>query len=99
MKRLLISTVAIVALTGIASAADITLIAPGGIRAALDDLVPKFEQQTGNKVKMTIGSGGGTKQQVVRGEPFDVPVVQPPLEPVLASGHVVTASETPLAHV
>jgi len=99
MKHLVVSAVAVLALTGVASAAEIALIAPGGIRAALEDLVPKFEQQTGHKVKMTIGSGGGTKQQVIKGEPFDVPVVQLPLEPVLASGHVVTASETPLAHV
>jgi molybdate transport system substrate-binding protein len=99
MKHLVVSAIAILALTSAVSAAEITLIAPGGIRAALEDLVPKFEQQTGNKVKMTIGSGGGTKQQVIKGEPFDVPVVQLPLQPVLASGHVVVASETPLAHV
>ena len=33
------------------------------------------------------------------GEPFDVPIVQLPLDPVLASGHVIAASETPLAFV
>jgi molybdate transport system substrate-binding protein len=36
---------------------------------------------------------------VVRGEPFDVPIVQPPYPDVLASGHVVVSSETPLATV
>src|SRR5262249_29946620 len=46
-----------------------------------------------------FGSGGGTKQQVARGEPFDVPVVQPPYPEVLASGHVVADSATPLATV
>jgi molybdate transport system substrate-binding protein len=33
------------------------------------------------------------------GEPFDVSIVQPPHEDVLASGHVVTASEKALATV
>jgi molybdate transport system substrate-binding protein len=50
-------------------------------------------------VKATFGSGLGTKQQVARGEPFDVPIVQPPYPEVLASGHVVATSATPLATV
>ena len=101
MRHLLATTVAALALGGAnaASAAEITLIAPGGIRAAIEALIPKFEQQSGHKVKATFGSGGGTKARVIKGEPFDVPVVQLPLEPVIASGQVVPASETPLAHV
>ena len=82
-----------------AEAAEITLIAPGGIRAALEELIPGFERASGHRVKATFGSGGGTKERIVKGEPFDVPVAQPPLDPVIASGHVVLASETPLASV
>ena len=82
-----------------ARADEITLVAPGGIRAAIEKMIPAFEQKTGHKVKATFGSGLGTKQQVVRGEPFDVPVVQPPYPDVLASGHVVADSATPLATV
>jgi molybdate transport system substrate-binding protein len=81
------------------AADDITLVAPGGMKAALDRLLPGFEQQTGHKVKATIGSGLGTKQQVARGDRFDVPIVQPPYPEVLASGNVVTTSATPLATV
>jgi molybdate transport system substrate-binding protein len=78
---------------------EITLIAPGGIRDAIQTMIPDFERKTGHTVKATFGSGGGTKQQVMRGEPFDVPIVQPPLAEVLATGHVIAASETPLATV
>ena len=35
----------------------------------------------------------------MQGEPFDVPIVQPPLADVLATGHVIADSETPLATV
>jgi len=84
---------------GAASAAELTLVAPGGIAAALQDLTAKYEAKSGNTVKATYGSGGGTKSQVIKGEAFDVPVVQPPLAPVTASGNVIAASETPLAHV
>jgi molybdate transport system substrate-binding protein len=82
-----------------ARAAEVTLIAPGGIRAALQQMIPNFEKATGHKVAATFGSGGGTKARVIKGEPFDVPIVQLPLEPVIASGHVVVTSETPLANV
>lgn len=82
-----------------ASAVEITLIAPGGIRAALQQMFPAFQAKTGNTVKGTFGSGGGTKAQVVKGDPFDVPVVQVPYDDVIKSGHVVVASETPLANV
>jgi len=101
MKYLLLSAVAILTAWSYpgARAAEVTLIAPGGIRAAVEQMIPDFETATGHKVKATFGSGGGTKERVVKGEPFDVPIVQPPLEPVLASGHVVAASETPLATV
>jgi molybdate transport system substrate-binding protein len=78
---------------------EITLVAPGGIRAAVEQMIPAFEKKTGHKVKATFGSGLGTKRQVAAGEPFDVPIVQPPYAEVLASGHVVAGSETPLASV
>ena len=76
-----------------------TLAAPGGIRAAIERLIVEFERRSGYGVSATFGSGGATKQRVLDGEPFDVPIVQPPLDRVRASGYVVVASETPLASV
>jgi molybdate transport system substrate-binding protein len=101
MKYLLSSAVLALALgsSTCAGAVELTLIAPGGIRAAVNQMLPEFERKTGNTVKATFGSGGGTKARVVKGEPFDVPVVQVPYEDVIKSGHVVVASETPLANV
>jgi molybdate transport system substrate-binding protein len=82
-----------------ARADDVTLVAPGGIQAAIEQLITGFEKKTGHKVKATFGSGLGTKRQVAAGEPFDVPIVQPPYPEVVASGHIVVASATPLATV
>ena len=75
---------------------EVTLIAPGGIRAAIEQMIPGFEKKTGYKVNATFGSGGGTKKQVVQGDVFDVPIVQPPYPDVLASGNVVESTATPL---
>ena len=78
---------------------EISLIAPGGIRLAVEQLLPGFESKTGYKVKPTFGSGVGTRQQVARGEAFDVPILQSPYQEVLASGNVVAESATPLASI
>src|SRR4051794_3872008 len=80
-----------------ARADKITLIAPGGIRDAIEKLIPAFEKKTGHTVKPTFGSGGGTHRQVVNGDRFDVPIVQPPFDDVITSGHVVKATQRLLA--
>jgi molybdate transport system substrate-binding protein len=79
--------------------AELTLIAPGGIRTALEQLIPVFEKATAHKVTPTFTSGGATKAKIVDGEFIDVPVLQPPLDQVIASGNVVATSETPIATV
>ena len=103
MKCLLLTAVAVLSLgslyTAGAQSNEITLIAPGGIRDAVEQLIPGFEAKTGKKVKATFGSGLGTKKQVASGEAFDVPIIQPPYPEVLASGNVVAGSATPLASV
>lgn len=100
MKRLL--TLAAIAggiLNPLRAQQEVTLIAPGGIRAAIEQLIPGFERKTGYKVKATFGSGLGTKAQIAKGDPFDVPIAQPPYPEVLASGNVVTSSAKPLASI
>ena len=103
MKHLLWSAIAVLALGALpttrAQAAEITLIGPGGVRAAAEELIPGFEKKTGNKVKATFGSGLGTKAQVTKGDVFDVVIAQPPYPELLASGNVVVTSATPLATV
>jgi molybdate transport system substrate-binding protein len=103
MRHLLPSLIVVVALghwnTAGAQNNEVTLVAPGGIKAAVEQLIPGFERKTGHKVKPTFGSGLGTKKQVANGEAFDVPIIQPPYPEVLASGNVVVSSAVPLASV
>jgi molybdate transport system substrate-binding protein len=100
MRTFLLAAAALIAACACNAHADeITLIAPGGIRAPIQKLIPDFERKTGHTVKATFGSGNGTKRQVMNGEPYDVPIVQPPLAEVIATGHVNPGTETPLATV
>jgi len=103
MRRILLAAGTVAVLLslscGVRAQTEVTLVAPGGIRSAVEQMAPGFEQKTGYKIKGTFLSGGGTKQEVVRGGAYDVPIVQPPYPDVLASGNVVEASATPLASV
>jgi molybdate transport system substrate-binding protein len=76
---------------------EISFLAPQPVKESVEKLIPGFENKTGYKVKMTVGTGLGTKQQVARGEAFDVPVILPPYAEALASGNVVARSATTLA--
>ena len=98
MKRILVFLIG-AAVVASAQSREVTLIAPGGIRAAMEHLIPGFEKKTGIKVKPTFGSGLGTKKQVAAGEAFDVPILQPPYAEVLASHNVIEKSAKPLATV
>src|SRR5579863_7377314 len=100
MKHLhstLIAALALGSASIVCAQGEIAFLTPQPLKASLDKLIPGFEAKTGYKVKMTVGSGLGTKQQVARGEPFDVPIILPPYQEALASGNVVTSSATTLA--
>jgi molybdate transport system substrate-binding protein len=102
MKTVRWSMIAAIALANLPAAfaeTEIRVIAPGGIRAALEQLLPGFESKTGYKVKPTYGPGPATRQMVARGDAVDVAILQTPYEEVLASGNVVAASATPIATI
>src|SRR3954469_10130647 len=76
---------------------EITIVTPLPTKEAFEKIVPGFEAKTGYKVKMTIGTGVGTKEQAAKGEPFDVFVILPPYQNALDSGNLVRESKTTLA--
>jgi molybdate transport system substrate-binding protein len=76
---------------------EVTLLVPNPIRRSIDKLVPGFESKTGYKLKVTYGKGLGTREQVARGEMFDVSLLLPPYPEALASGNIDPKSATTLA--
>jgi len=101
VRHLLGVAIVLVLLLGILPAAyaqsEVTLLVPAPMRVALDKIIPLFEMKTGNKVTVTNGTTLGTKQQVAKGDAFDVPVMQPPYDEALASGNVVVSSGRTIA--
>jgi molybdate transport system substrate-binding protein len=103
MKHRYASAVALALILGTSFTAraqtEVTILGPGGVRAPVEKLIPAFEAKSGYKVKATFGSGGGSRAQVIKGDAFDVVVIQAPYEDVVASGNVVASSAKAFASV
>ena len=53
-------------------AGELTVAAAADLSFAFKELVPTFEQQTGEHVKLTLGSSGNFFSQIQNGAPFDL---------------------------
>jgi molybdate transport system substrate-binding protein len=58
-----------------AQAAEIHALITTAMKAAIDDLVPKFERDTGNTVAVSFGPSGGIARRFIGGEPADVIII------------------------
>src|SRR5262249_15903593 len=83
MKQILIPTVPGFGLlmSGLPAAlpADITVLASNGVKAAVTELVPQFEKETGHKLNFIWGASNLLVKQVEAGEAFDAVIVTPAL--------------------
>ena len=99
-----LSLVALVALAlGISAGAraqsEITLLSPNPIKETVDKLVADFQTKTGTKVKITYGSGVGTRKTVAEGGALDVTLLFAPFDDALKTGNVVRSSATVVARL
>jgi molybdate transport system substrate-binding protein len=76
---------------------EVTFLIPAPTKVVMDKLLPAFEAKTGYKVKVTYGMSLTTRDQVAKGEPFDVPVMRAPYDAALASGNIIPSSGTTIA--
>ncbi len=51
---------------------DVFVAAAADLSFAAKELIPPFEKQTGNRVKLSLGSSGNFYSQIVNGAPFDI---------------------------
>ena len=58
-----------------AHAAEINVLSTNALKTVLEDLGPKFEQSSGNKLAITWGTTAQLKVQIEKGAVFDVAVV------------------------
>jgi molybdate transport system substrate-binding protein len=58
-----------------ALAAEITVLSTNALKTVLEDLAPKFEQSSENKLAITWGTAAALKVQIEKGAAFDVAVI------------------------
>jgi molybdate transport system substrate-binding protein len=58
-----------------AHAAEINVLSTNALKTVLEELGPKFEQSTGNKLAITWGTTAQLKDQIEKGAAFDIAVV------------------------
>src|ERR1700722_8175746 len=73
MRALVFVTMLIVATP--AQAAEIEALITTAMKAAIDELVPSFERDTGHTVRVSYGPSGGVARRFIGGEPADVIVI------------------------
>src|SRR5258705_13991019 len=78
---------------------EITLLAPNPSKETIDKLLEDFTAKTGTKVKITYGSGVGTRQTVAKGDALDVTLLYAPFDDALKTGNVVKSSATVVARL
>jgi molybdate transport system substrate-binding protein len=97
VHRLSHCALALLLSTGMASAAEVRLLAVGGVKGALDKIIADYTKETGNEVKFTVGSPPIVAQKLAA-EPFDV-VVQsaPAMDDAAKNGALKADTRVPVA--
>jgi molybdate transport system substrate-binding protein len=91
--RTLIGAIIAVLANNTAHAAELRVVSGNGARAAIQELVRQFEQQSGHKVALHFEVNAALQRKIEAGEAFDVAVLNPPvLDALIKAGKVVAAT-------
>ncbi|HST09992.1 MAG TPA: molybdate ABC transporter substrate-binding protein [Terriglobales bacterium] len=71
-KWSLLAAVAFLLTAELGAAQEFTVAAAADLQFAMQDITAKFQQKTGNNVKIIYGSSGNFAQQLQNGAPFDM---------------------------
>jgi molybdate transport system substrate-binding protein len=83
---------------GLAAAADVVLLSSNGMRAVLEEVLPRFEQSTMHRVAVRYNVAAEQRRQIEAGETFDVTILTPThLDALIKGGFIVSDTRVPLA--
>jgi len=100
MKRpvLALAAAAAVTLACVAQAADLVVIASNGVKGALEELAPRYEHASGNKLSFKWGVAAVLKRDIEAGAPFDLAILTNAIvADLVKQGKIAAGSETPIA--
>lgn len=83
-----------------AQAAEIRVLASNGVKAAMEDLKPKFEKASGDTLSIDFSTAATLRDRIDKGEAFDVAVLtDDAVDALVKSGKLSPATRTELAAV
>jgi molybdate transport system substrate-binding protein len=85
--------------SGASAQTEINLLSPNPIKETVDRLVADFQAKTGNHVKITYGTGVGTRETVAKGGAQDVTLLFAPFDDAIRTGNVDRGSATVVARL
>jgi len=95
MKTRIAAVIATLALASSAAAADVRVFCTNGIRAVVEELRPRFEQQTGDKLVLLYEPSSQLRKRIDAGEPFDLAVLTTALiDEEIKAGNLAADSRT-----
>jgi molybdate transport system substrate-binding protein len=94
----LIAVLVFLAFAAPAAAAELKVLCSNGLRAVVEELVPQFEQKTGNKVVLKFEPSTAIQKRIEAGEAFDVAVMTTTLvDQEIKAGRLAADSRTIIA--
>src|SRR5437870_5629607 len=88
--RVLAIAAALIAGTACGQAAEIDALITTAMKAAIDELLPRFEHANGHSVRVSYGPSGGISRRFVAGEPADAVIIDSgALDDLIKQGRVV----------
>jgi molybdate transport system substrate-binding protein len=87
----------LVALSGVASAAEISVFSTIGVKSVLEELIPKFEKASGHKLNVTWSTAALLAKRVQAGEMADALIlVAGNVDTLLKEGKIAPGTDTKL---
>ena len=98
MKRQILAGIALLTLATSANAAEIKVFCTNGVKAVVEELLPKFERDSGDKVTILFEPSTQIRKRIDAGEPFDLAMMTTALiDEEIKSGKLAADSRTFLA--
>src|ERR1700755_2881081 len=98
MSRLAAIAVFLIAQAGLATAAEVKVFSTIGVQAALEELAPKFEKASGNKLAITFATAAILAKRVQAGETADVLILtRQSLDALAKDNKAAAESDAPFA--
>src|SRR5215813_14168240 len=72
LRHVIVVALLVLASAGHALAGEVLVAAASDLSFPIKEIISQFEKQTGNTVKLTLGSSGNFQAQITNGAPFDV---------------------------